>query len=126
MTLVDGTSHPTVIDSMGKYYTTTFFPGGLLIAKGNSVDVYVKGDISGSTAANRTADFDIDKVTDVILRWSDLRLRCCSFGNIHAVVQRSRLHDQSGFGNDDQQGDGSSGSKHCSQYFKPGSWRFQN
>ncbi|MEK9167807.1 MAG: peptidoglycan-binding domain-containing protein, partial [Patescibacteria group bacterium] len=64
MTLVDGTSYPTVIDSTGKYYTTTF-SGGLLIAKGNSVDVYVKGDISGSNSANRTADFDIDKVTDV-------------------------------------------------------------
>lgn len=61
---VNGTDYPTTVDSTGKYYTITI-PGGLLIAKGNSVDAYIKGDIVGSNAASRTADFDIDKVTDV-------------------------------------------------------------
>ena len=63
-TVVEGTSYPTILDSTGKYYTTVF-PGGLLIKKGNSADMYITGDIAGSNAANRTADFDLDKVTDV-------------------------------------------------------------
>ncbi|MES2203196.1 MAG: peptidoglycan-binding domain-containing protein [Patescibacteria group bacterium] len=64
LTVANGTNYPTTLDSSGKYYTT-IFPGGLLITKGNSLDVYVQGDIAGSNAANRTIDFDIDKVTDV-------------------------------------------------------------
>jgi hypothetical protein len=64
VTVVNGTSYPTVLDASGKYYTTTF-TGGLLIAKGNSVDVYVQGDITGSGAASRTVEMDIDKQTDV-------------------------------------------------------------
>jgi hypothetical protein len=64
MTFVNGTSYPAVLDATGKYYTSTF-PGGITIAKGNSVDVYVQGDITGSNAASRTIKFDIDKVTDV-------------------------------------------------------------
>lgn len=64
MTVAGGTSYPATIDASGKYYTT-IFPGGLLITKGNSLDVYVQGDLSGSNLSNRTVDFDIDKVTDV-------------------------------------------------------------
>lgn len=64
VTIANGTSYPTTVDSTGKYYTTVF-PGGLLIAKGNSADVYVQGDIVGSNASSRTVDFDLDKVTDV-------------------------------------------------------------
>lgn len=64
MTFVNDTGYPTVISADGKYYTTVF-PGGLLIPKGNSVDVYTKVDIVGSNAASRTIDFDIDKVTDI-------------------------------------------------------------
>ncbi len=64
MTNVDGTDYPTTVDSTGKYYTTVF-PGGILIAKGNSIDVYIKGDLVGSNSASRTVDFDLDKVTDV-------------------------------------------------------------
>jgi hypothetical protein len=64
MTYVNGTSYSATIDSTGKYYTTVF-PGGISIAKGNSIDVYVQGDISGASAASRTVKFDIDKVTDV-------------------------------------------------------------
>jgi len=64
MTVVDGTSYPTNVDSSGKYYTVSF-PGGLLIPKGNSIDVYVQGDLTGSNSASRTVRFDIDRVTDV-------------------------------------------------------------
>ncbi|MFA7309613.1 MAG: hypothetical protein WC050_01775, partial [Candidatus Paceibacterota bacterium] len=63
VTIVNGTSYPTTVDATGKFYTSTF-PGGLLITKGNSIDVYVQGDIVGSNSAARTIDFDIDKVTD--------------------------------------------------------------
>ncbi len=64
MTYVDGTAYPTTVSADGKYYTTSF-PGGILVAKGNSADVYVQGDLTGSNSASRTVDFDIDRVTDV-------------------------------------------------------------
>ena len=64
VTVVGDTSYPTVLSADGKYYTT-IFPGGLLIAKGNSVDMYNKVDLVGSNSASRTVKFDIDKVTDV-------------------------------------------------------------
>jgi hypothetical protein len=64
VTVVDNTTYPTTVSPDGKFYTTVF-PGGLMIAKGNSIDVYVKGDIIGSNSASRTVDFDIDRNTDV-------------------------------------------------------------
>lgn len=64
VTVVDGVQYPVTVDSSGKYYTTSF-PGGLLIQKGNSIDVYVQGDLTGSNSASRTVRFDIDRVTDV-------------------------------------------------------------
>lgn len=63
-TIVDDVAYPTVVSTDGKYYTTSF-PGGLLIEKGFSKDVYVRGDLVGTNSASRTVDFDIDKVTDV-------------------------------------------------------------
>jgi hypothetical protein len=66
VTVVNGTSYPTVVDSSGKYFTTVF-PAGVVITKGNSVDVYLQGDIVGSGAAGRVAEFDIYKNTDVYL-----------------------------------------------------------
>ena len=64
VTIVNGTSYPTTLSSDGRYYTTVF-PGGILVGKGNNVDVYVQGDIVGTNASNRTAEFDIDKTSDV-------------------------------------------------------------
>ncbi len=64
VTYVNGTAYPTTVSADGKYYTS-LFPGGLLIDKGNSIDVYVQGDIVGSGAAGRTVKFDIYKTTDV-------------------------------------------------------------
>lgn len=61
---VNGTKYPTVLDASGKYYTVVF-SGGLLITKGNSIDVYTQVDITGTNAASRTVRLDIDKVTDV-------------------------------------------------------------
>ncbi len=64
VSIVGGTSYPTTLSADGKYYTT-IFPGGLLIVKGNSIDLYSKVDLIGSNSASRTVDLDIDKVTDV-------------------------------------------------------------
>ena len=63
-TVVDDVAYPTNVSIDGKYYTTSF-PGGLLIEKGFSKDMHVRGDIVGTNSASRTVDFDIDKVTDV-------------------------------------------------------------
>jgi len=63
-TYIDGTAYPTVLDSTGKYYTTSI-PGGISVLKGNSIDVYVQGDITGSNSASRTIKMDVDKNTDV-------------------------------------------------------------
>jgi len=64
MTYVDGVAYPTTVSPDGKYYTAVF-AGGVLIEKGFTKDIYVQGDITGSGAAGRTADFDIDKASDV-------------------------------------------------------------
>lgn len=61
---VNSVDYPAMVDSTGKYYTASF-PGGIFVAKGNSIDAYIRGDIIGSNAAGRNVDFDIDKVTDV-------------------------------------------------------------
>ncbi len=66
MTVVNGTSYPAIVDSTGKYYSTVF-PGGLMIPKGNSVDVYIQGDVTGSNSATRTVIFNIDRNTDIYL-----------------------------------------------------------
>ncbi len=64
VTNVNGTTYPTVLDATGRYYTSSF-PGGILVTKGNSIDVYVQGDVTGFNAAGRTFDFDLDKASDV-------------------------------------------------------------
>lgn len=62
-TIVNGTAYPTVVD--GRSYTSTFSPG-IVIPKGNSIDVYVQGDLT-TTGANRTVEFDIHGSDDVAL-----------------------------------------------------------
>ncbi len=64
-TYVDGTAYDTVVSSDGKYYTSTF-GGGLVIDKGFSKEISIKGDIAGGSA--RTIDFDIYKTTDLYLK----------------------------------------------------------
>jgi hypothetical protein len=62
-TVVNGATYPTDIDD--KLYTTVF-PTPLVIAKGNSVDIYVQGDLTVS-GANRTVQFNIEYATDILL-----------------------------------------------------------
>ena len=64
VTIVNGTSYPTVL-AENREYTSTF-PGGIIIPKGESLEVLVRGDI-GVTGSNRTAQFDIHSNTDVVL-----------------------------------------------------------
>jgi len=66
MVYVDGTAYPTVVSADGKYYTATF-GSGVVIDKGLSKDIYIQGDIVGSSAAGRTVQFDIYKATDVYM-----------------------------------------------------------
>lgn len=62
VTVVDGVSYPTTVDSTGKYYTSNF-GSGITIAKGFSKEISIKGDIvSGS---GRTIAFNIEKTTDL-------------------------------------------------------------
>ncbi len=64
VTVVDGKSYPTTI--RGRDYIS-FFDPGIVIKKGQSVDVYIQGDIT-STGSGRTIKFDIyDNTDDVAL-----------------------------------------------------------
>ena len=64
MVYIDGTAYPTTVSADGKYYSTVF-PGGISIDKGFSKDIYLQGDIVGTSAAGRTVQFDIYKNTDI-------------------------------------------------------------
>lgn len=61
VTLLDGVSYPTVVS--GRFYTTVFPDGGILMKKGFSKDISVRADIVNGS--NRTIDFDIERRTDV-------------------------------------------------------------
>ena len=62
-TVVNGTSYPTTNDASS--YTSTFSPG-IVIPKGQTVDIYVQGNLT-TTGANRTVEFDIDDSSDIAL-----------------------------------------------------------
>jgi hypothetical protein len=61
VTIVNGASYPAEND--GRYYYSEF-PGGIRIEKGNSLDILVKGDLTG-TGSNRTVKFDLYYPSDV-------------------------------------------------------------
>ncbi|MBU3926019.1 peptidoglycan-binding protein [Patescibacteria group bacterium] len=58
----DSTAYDATVSSDGKYYTATFGTG-IVVNKGNNLEIAIKGDISGGSA--RTIDFDIYKRTDL-------------------------------------------------------------
>lgn len=66
VTVMDGTSYPTVVSADGKYYTS-LFPNGVVIAKGFSKDLYVQGDVVGTNSASRTVEFDLYNASDIYL-----------------------------------------------------------
>jgi hypothetical protein len=59
---VDGTPYDTTISGGGQYYTTSF-GSGLVIEKGFSKEISIKGDVVGGSG--RKVDFDIAKRTDL-------------------------------------------------------------
>lgn len=65
-TVVDGTEYNTTVSSDGKYYEASF-GSGIVVAKGFSAEIYIKGDIVGSGSTNRTVIFNLDKVTDLYI-----------------------------------------------------------
>jgi len=60
---VDGTAYDAIISSDGKYYTSAFPGKGILMDKGFSKEISIKGDVIGGTL--RTVDFDIAKRSDL-------------------------------------------------------------
>jgi trimeric autotransporter adhesin len=62
ITVVDGTEYPTTLSADGNYYTANI-GSGVVVGKGNSIDMYVKVDIISGSA--RTVIMDIDKATDI-------------------------------------------------------------
>ena len=60
-TYVDGVAYPVVVSSDGKYYTSSF--GGMVIDKGLSKEISIKGDIVGGSG--RTIAFDLYRNTDL-------------------------------------------------------------
>ncbi|MDP6587098.1 MAG: hypothetical protein QF535_20765, partial [Anaerolineales bacterium] len=62
MTIVDGTEYSAVISADGKYYVTTF-GGGIVLDKGLSKEISIKGDIVGGSG--RTIAFTVEKKTDL-------------------------------------------------------------
>ncbi len=66
MTYVDGTPYPIVVSADGKYYTSVFTDNsgqGILIDKGFSKEIYVKGDLA--SGSGRTVILSIAKRTDL-------------------------------------------------------------
>lgn len=64
MVYVGTTGYPMTVSADGKYYSATL-GSGLVIPKGNQVEVYVTYDIIGSNSSGRTVIFDVDKTTDI-------------------------------------------------------------
>ena len=64
VTVINGTTYPTVVED-GRSYTS-IFPGGIIIPKGNSLELSVRGDLL-TTGSNRTVQFDIHGGTDATL-----------------------------------------------------------
>ncbi len=60
--LANGTSYPTTVSS-DNYYTATFPGQGVLVQKGNSVDVAIQGDLLNGS--NTNVEFDIQKRNDI-------------------------------------------------------------
>ncbi|MFH0846416.1 MAG: peptidoglycan-binding domain-containing protein [Patescibacteria group bacterium] len=63
-TYVDGTAYATTVSADGKYYTTSF-GSGLVVDKGLSKEISIKGDIA--SGSGRTIAFDLYKNTDIYL-----------------------------------------------------------
>ncbi|HEY4499600.1 MAG TPA: peptidoglycan-binding protein [Candidatus Paceibacterota bacterium] len=63
-TYIDGTAYDTIVSADGKFYSSTF-GNGIVIDKGFSKEISIKGDIG--SGSSRKIDFDLDKRSDLYL-----------------------------------------------------------
>ncbi len=61
---IAGTAYPLTVSSDGKYYAASL-GSGVVITKGNQVDMYVSYDVVGGNSSGRSVIFDVDKNTDI-------------------------------------------------------------
>lgn len=61
---VNGVAYPAVVSADGRYFMANL-GSGVVIPKGNQVEVYISYDIVGSNSSGRTVIFDVDKNTDI-------------------------------------------------------------
>ncbi|MDO8514105.1 MAG: peptidoglycan-binding domain-containing protein [bacterium] len=62
-TVVDGAMYPTFVSPYSEKEYVTLLDPGIVVKKGDSIDVYVQGDIK-TTGSNRTVQFDIRDIND--------------------------------------------------------------
>ena len=60
---IDGNPHPVVWASNG-IYATASFPRGILVKGGNTIDVFLHGDVAIGNSPSETFQFDIDSASD--------------------------------------------------------------
>lgn len=63
--VVNDVSYPTIISPYSNKEYVSFFEPGVVIKKGDSVDVYIEGDLT-ATGAGRTVEFDIRDINDEV------------------------------------------------------------
>ncbi len=61
---VNGVAYPLTVSADGKYYAGSL-GSGVVIGKGNQVDVYVSYDVIGANSSGRSVIFDVDRTTDI-------------------------------------------------------------
>ncbi len=64
-TVVNDTKYPASVSPYSEKEYVSYFEPGIVIKKGNTIDVYVQGDVLPS-AANRTVEFDIRDINDEV------------------------------------------------------------
>ena len=99
MVYVDGTGYTPVITDSGQYYTASF-GNGLLIPKGFSKEISIKGDVLGGSG--RKVDFNIAKQTDI-----NLSGELYGYGIMPAFGTSSTANDSQVHAADDYYYDGS-------------------
>ncbi len=63
--VINGTSYPLTVSSDGKYYAASL-GSGIVIPKGNQIEIYIVYNVVGANSTNRTVVFDVDKTTDIL------------------------------------------------------------
>ena len=93
-TYVDGTAYDLTVSVDGKYYTANFGEG-IVVSKGQSKEISIKGDIVGGSG--RTIIFDIYKDTDLYITGEDFNygITPAESGGTAALPTSSQMTDDS-------------------------------